>query len=133
MTSRSPGTPFNLLRTGGLATRPGVWTRIALLGDSSVGPGTPHDARTKREGMAARDHEDELQNERNYIAGLYARLDADRAEVDRRYKAALRSPVDPQNGATLVERDAEVRAMAKEMQRLDVADYGLCFGRLETL
>jgi DNA helicase IV len=79
------------------------------------------------------EYEDELQSERDYIAGLYARLDAERAEAHRRYKAALSSPVDPQNGSTLVERDAEVRAMAKEMQRLDVADYGLCFGRLETL
>jgi DNA helicase IV len=79
------------------------------------------------------EYEDELQSERDYIAGLYTRLDTERAEADRRYKAALRSPVDPQNGSTLVERDAEVRAMAKEMQRLDVADYGLCFGRLETL
>ncbi|WP_019971575.1 RNA polymerase recycling motor ATPase HelR [Mycobacterium sp. 141] len=78
-------------------------------------------------------YEDELQSEREYIAGLYARLDNERAEANRRYKAALSSPIDPQNGSTLVERDAEVRAMAKEMQRLDVADYGLCFGRLQTL
>ncbi|WP_018601128.1 RNA polymerase recycling motor ATPase HelR [Mycobacterium sp. 155] len=78
-------------------------------------------------------YEDELRSEREYIAGLYARLDNERAEANRRYKAALSSPIDPQNGSTLVERDAEVRAMAKEMQRLDVADYGLCFGRLQTL
>ncbi|ART71287.1 helicase [Mycobacterium dioxanotrophicus] len=79
------------------------------------------------------EYEDELRSEREYVAGLYARLDSERAEANRRYKAALSSPVDPQNGSTLVERDAEVRAMAREMQRLDVADYGLCFGRLETL
>lgn len=78
-------------------------------------------------------YEDELRSEREYIAGLYARLDNERAEANRRYTAALSSPIDPQNGSTLVERDAEVRAMAKEMQRLDVADYGLCFGRLQTL
>ena len=32
-----------------------------------------------------------------------------------------------------MERDAEVRALAKEVQRLDVADNGLCFGRLDAL
>ena len=32
-----------------------------------------------------------------------------------------------------MDRDAEVRALAKEMKRLDVADNGLCFGRLDTL
>ena len=32
-----------------------------------------------------------------------------------------------------MERDAEVRALAKQMKRLDVADDGLCFGRLDTL
>jgi len=32
-----------------------------------------------------------------------------------------------------VDRDVEVRALAKEMTRLDVADAGLCFGRLDTV
>src|SRR6476659_1074573 len=32
-----------------------------------------------------------------------------------------------------MERDAEVRALAKEVRRLDVADNGLCFGRLDAL
>ena len=32
-----------------------------------------------------------------------------------------------------MERDAEVRALAKQMKRLDVADNGLCFGRLDAL
>jgi DNA helicase IV len=45
----------------------------------------------------------------------------------------LRSPIDPQNGGTLVQRDAEVRALAKSASRLDVADNGLCFGRLDDL
>ena len=38
-----------------------------------------------------------------------------------------------QNGGTLVDRDAGVRALTKEMKRLDVADNGLCFGRLDAL
>ena len=32
-----------------------------------------------------------------------------------------------------MDRDAEVRALAKQVKRLDVADDGLCFGRLDTL
>jgi DNA helicase IV len=78
-------------------------------------------------------YDDELQSERSYVARLYARLDAERARVKGRYGEALRSPVDPQNGGTLVERDAEVRALAKTAARLDVADNGLCFGRLDTV
>lgn len=74
----------------------------------------------------------ELQSEREYVDGLYARLDAERARVNDRYAAALRSPVDKQNGATLVSRDAEVRATAGHMDRLNVADHGLCFGRLDS-
>ncbi|MGV0837973.1 RNA polymerase recycling motor ATPase HelR [Mycolicibacterium thermoresistibile] len=79
------------------------------------------------------EYDDELQSERSYVSELYRRLDAERARAQDGYRAALRDPVDPQNGATLVDRDARVRASAKEMQRLDVADSGLCFGRLDTV
>lgn len=78
--------------------------------------------------MAIRGYEDELLAEQGYAAGLYERLDDERARVKDRYTAALRGPVDMQNGGTLVERDAEVRALAKGIKRLDVADNGLCFG-----
>ncbi|MCV7153343.1 RNA polymerase recycling motor ATPase HelR [Mycolicibacterium pyrenivorans] len=71
---------------------------------------------------------DELEAERRYVAGLYARLDAERARVKDRYRAAMRG-----TGGTLVERDAEVRALAHQMTRLDVADSGLCFGRLDSV
>ncbi|BBY18734.1 RNA polymerase recycling motor ATPase HelR [Mycolicibacterium litorale] len=70
-------------------------------------------------------YEDELDSERGYVTGLYTRLDGERARARQKYAAALRG-----DGA-LVERDAEVRALAKEIQRLDVADDGLCFGRLD--
>ena len=83
--------------------------------------------------MTSRDYEDELQAEQTYVTELYARLDAERARVRDSYSAALRSPIDIQNGGTLVERDAEVRALAREAKRLGVADNGLCFGRLDTL
>jgi DNA helicase IV len=78
--------------------------------------------------VSTRAHEDELQSEQSYVAGLYSRVDAERTRVKGRFKAALRG-----NGGTLVERDAEVRALARELRRLDVADNGLCFGRLDAL
>ncbi|MDH6676777.1 DNA helicase IV [Rhodococcus sp. LBL1] len=83
--------------------------------------------------MSAREYEDELRAEQEYVTGLYGRLDAERARVKDRYGAALRSPVDVTNGGTMVERDVEVRTLAREMQRLDVADHGLCFGRLDAV
>jgi DNA helicase IV len=73
-------------------------------------------------------YEDELRSEQSYVTGLYARLDGERARVKGRYTATLRG-----NGQTLVERDAEVRALAREMNRLNVSDHGLCFGRLDSL
>ncbi|HEX5493856.1 MAG TPA: RNA polymerase recycling motor ATPase HelR [Mycobacteriales bacterium] len=78
--------------------------------------------------MSNQGYEEELRSERSYLAGLYSRLDAERARVKGEYDAALRG-----NGGTLMERDVEVRALAKEMKRLDVADDGLCFGRLDAL
>jgi DNA helicase IV len=56
------------------------------------------------------------------------RLDAERARVKGQYDAALRG-----TGGTPMERDVQVRASAKEVKRLGVADNGLCFGRLDTL
>ncbi|MGH4013542.1 MAG: RNA polymerase recycling motor ATPase HelR [Pseudonocardiaceae bacterium] len=78
--------------------------------------------------MSTQGYEEELRSERSYVAGLYTRLDAERARVKGEYNAALRG-----NGGTPMERDVEVRALAKEVKRLDVADDGLCFGRLDTL
>lgn len=82
--------------------------------------------------MSTQGYEDELQSERRYVAGLYARLDAERARVTGSHSAALRGPIDLQNGETLVHRDAEVRALIRQLRRLDVSDDGLCFGRLDT-
>ncbi|KUI18035.1 helicase [Mycobacterium lehmannii] len=69
-----------------------------------------------------------MRSEQRYIDGLYARLDAERAGVRAHYDAALRG-----DGGSLVDRDAEVRAVAKRMNRLNVADHGLCFGRLDSV
>ncbi|NKQ52204.1 AAA family ATPase [Amycolatopsis sp. K13G38] len=69
-----------------------------------------------------------MRSERGYVAGLYRRLDAERARVKGEYRSALRG-----EGVTPMERDVAVRTLAKEAQRLDVADNGLCFGRLDTV
>jgi DNA helicase IV len=78
--------------------------------------------------VSTQGYEEELRSERSYVAGLYARLDAERARVKGEYNASLRG-----NGGTPMERDVQVRASAKLVKRLDVADNGLCFGRLDTL
>ncbi|HEY0636577.1 MAG TPA: RNA polymerase recycling motor ATPase HelR [Pseudonocardiaceae bacterium] len=78
--------------------------------------------------MSTQEYDEELRSERSYVAGLYTRLDAERARATGEYTAALRG-----NGGTPVERDVQVRASAREVKRLDVADNGLCFGRLDAL
>ncbi len=78
--------------------------------------------------MSIQEYEEELRSERDYVAGLYVRLDVERARVKAAYRAALRG-----TGGTPTERDVEVRAMVKEARRLAVADNGLCFGRLDTV
>ncbi|NMO93713.1 RNA polymerase recycling motor ATPase HelR [Actinomycetospora sp. TBRC 11914] len=65
--------------------------------------------------------------ERGYIADLYVRLDAERARVGEEYRAALAD-----TGSSPMDRDVAVRAAAKQARRLDVADDGLCFGRLDS-
>jgi DNA helicase IV len=62
------------------------------------------------------------------VTGLYARLDAERARAKDKFRAALAGDAE-----TLADRDSEVRAVAKEVKRLNVADEGLCFGRLDAL
>ncbi|WP_207768502.1 RNA polymerase recycling motor ATPase HelR [Mycobacterium ahvazicum] len=73
-------------------------------------------------------YEGELRSEQDYVTGLYARLDAERARAKENFRAALLG-----DGESLSDRDAEVRAVAREVKRLDVADYGLCFGRLDAI
>lgn len=78
--------------------------------------------------MSTRGYEDELRSEQGYVSGLYARLDAERARIRGEYKQALLG-----DGETSMERDVLVRALAKQVKRLDVVDNGLCFGRLDSV
>jgi DNA helicase IV len=71
-------------------------------------------------------YEEELRSERDHVAGLYARLDAERARVKGEYEVALGG-----KGVGAMERDVGVRALGREVKRLDVVDNGLCFGRLD--
>jgi hypothetical protein len=57
--------------------------------------------------VSAQGYEEELRSERDYVAGLYTRLDAERARVKGAYDAALRG-----TGGTPMERDDQVRALA---------------------
>src|SRR3569623_1989240 len=84
-------------------------------------------------GMTTDAHDHELESEREYLAELYDRPVAKRRRVKAQYRAALGGPIDPQDGGTLVARDAEVRTLAQTVARLDVADHGLCFGRLDAI
>ena len=76
--------------------------------------------------MSTLEYDEELRSERDHVSGLYARLDAERARVKAGYDAALKG-----TGESPMERDVAVRAAAAQMKRLDVADNGLCFGRLD--
>ncbi|MCX5045724.1 AAA family ATPase [Aldersonia sp. NBC_00410] len=78
--------------------------------------------------MSTRGYNDELHSERSYVEGLYTRLDEERAQTKAKHRAALLG-----DGGSPMEREFEVRALAKEVKRLDVADNGLCFGRLDSL
>ncbi|GAA2344447.1 RNA polymerase recycling motor ATPase HelR [Saccharopolyspora halophila] len=78
--------------------------------------------------MSNQEYVEELRAERDYVAALYTRLDAERARVHAAHSAALRG-----NDLGPMERDVEVRAQAKQLKRLDGVDNGLCFGRMDDL
>jgi DNA helicase IV len=77
-------------------------------------------------------HESELRDERDYLARLYARLDAERKWVSRELDKAMS---DQSAGAQLEARwlrDAAVDTWADRRRRLRLSDNGLCFGRIDT-
>lgn len=72
------------------------------------------------------EYENELTSEREYVAGLYARLDAERDRARRRYTDALRD-----HEGRAVDREGDVMTSAREVRRLSVAEEGLAFGRID--
>ncbi|WP_303246985.1 RNA polymerase recycling motor ATPase HelR [Amycolatopsis sp. Hca4] len=78
--------------------------------------------------MSNQGYDEELREERAYVAALYERLDRERAAAQARYRGAL-----GQTGVSPGERENDVRFRSREAVRLDVADNGLCFGRLDAV
>ncbi|MEV6873901.1 RNA polymerase recycling motor ATPase HelR [Amycolatopsis sp. NPDC051128] len=78
--------------------------------------------------MSNQGYDEELREERAYVAALYERLDRERAVAQARYHGAL-----GQTEVTPGEREDDVRCRSREAARLDVADNGLCFGRLDAV
>lgn len=73
---------------------------------------------------------DELRREQDYVAGLYARLDA----LRRQTREALRATRLSREGRTpqaQSERDAFATAYERRLAQLEAVDDGLCFGRLD--
>jgi DNA helicase IV len=73
----------------------------------------------------------EVSREQDYVTRLYGRTDALREEASARLAVALR-----QDGGTAqsrLERDAAISRYAGQLARLEAAEDGLCFGRLDLL
>jgi DNA helicase IV len=73
----------------------------------------------------------EVGREQEYVTGLYGRVDVLREEASARLAQLLR-----QDGGTAqsrLERDAAISRYAGQLARLEAAEDGLCFGRLDLL
>jgi DNA helicase IV len=73
----------------------------------------------------------EVSREQEYVTGLYERVDVLRGDASARLALALR-----QDGGTAqsrLERDAAISRYAGQLDRLEAAEDGLCFGRLDLL
>jgi hypothetical protein len=71
----------------------------------------------------------EVSREQEYIGRLYERVGVLRGQASARLALALR-----QDGGTAqsrLERDAAIAGHAGQLARLDAAEDGLCFGRLD--
>ena len=64
-----------------------------------------------------------------YVAGLYERVDALREQASARLAQALRE--DGGTAQSRLERDAVIARCTGQLARLEVAESGLCFGRLD--
>jgi DNA helicase IV len=72
---------------------------------------------------------EELRAEREFVAGLYARVDALRAAAERSVRTAL---ADDSTGAQArLERDVMAHEQSGQLAALNAVDSGLCFGRID--
>lgn len=72
-----------------------------------------------------------LREEQEYVSVLYGRLDELREHLTGRLKQVLATSGG--NAQARVEKDAAHAAYAERLARLDAAEHGLCFGRLDML
>jgi DNA helicase IV len=70
----------------------------------------------------------EISREQEYVAGLYQRVDVLREQASAQLARALRE--DGGTAQSRLERDAVIERYAGQLARLDAAENGLCFGRL---
>lgn len=71
----------------------------------------------------------EISREQEYVAGLYERVDALREQASARLALALRE--DGGTAQSRLDRDAAIARHAGQLARLDAAENGVCFGRLD--
>ena len=71
----------------------------------------------------------EISREQEYVASLYERVDALREQASARLARALRE--DGGTAQSRLDRDAAIAHYTGQLARLDAAESGLCFGRLD--
>ena len=71
----------------------------------------------------------EISREQEYVAGLYERVDALRQQASTRLAQVLRE--DGGTAQSRLHRDAAIARGTGQLARLDAAESGLCFGRLD--
>lgn len=71
----------------------------------------------------------EISREQQYVEGLYERVDALRQEASVRLTQALAQ--DAGTAQARLDRDAAIVRYSEQLSRLDAAESGLCFGRLD--
>ncbi len=80
--------------------------------------------------MSKNEYGAELAAEREHIAGLYARLDAERRTAAGKLDGVLMDST-AETTEALWERDVAATTLSRRIGLLRVADNGLCFGRLD--
>jgi DNA helicase IV len=73
----------------------------------------------------------EISREQEYVAGLYERVDVLREQASARLAQELRE--DGGTAQSRLDRDAAIARYDGQLARLDAAEDGLCFGRLDLL
>jgi DNA helicase IV len=71
----------------------------------------------------------EISREQEYVAGLYERVDALREQASARLALALLE--DGGTPQSRLDQDAAIERYAGQLARLDAAENGVCFGRLD--